>query len=113
MSMKELWGRMDAMPEDGDLIGGCCINCGYTYPYRVGVDKDRSTGRCPKCHEAFETMWKTSVTGSLRVNDKNVRDIIAKAIDEHTPYKTFIEERVGDIWVYDSQSSCQTTREEK
>ena len=105
MSMKELIERMNMGPEDGDHIGSCCINCGRNYPYHVGVDKDRSMGRCPECHKAFKTMWKTAVTGSLRVNDKEVRDTIAKARSEHTPYTAFIEERVGDIWIYQSSAS--------
>ena len=111
MSMGELWERMNARPEDGDRIGSCCINCGCNYPYHVGVDKDRSMGRCPVCYADFETIHKTSVAGSLRVNNKEVRDTIARAIDLHTPYTTFIEERVGDIWIY--RSSASTVKEVK
>jgi len=104
MSMRGLKERMNWMPEDGDMIGACCVNCGKTYPYTVGVDKDRSMSRCPVCHKAFEGVWKTCVAGSLRVNDKEIRDTLARAIELHTSYTTFIEERVGDIWIYRSST---------
>ena len=107
MSMQGLKERMSWMPEDGDMIGACCVNCGKTYPYSVGVDEDRSMSRCPVCHKAFEDMHKTSVAGSLRVNEKEVRDSIARAIDLYTPYTTFIEERVGDIWIYQSSAPAK------
>lgn len=103
MTMRDSRNRI----ERGDKMGCVCRNCGekYTYIEKVEQDPPRSTSRCPDCHALYHGIKDSGarVAGTWRIRDDDTRDELISAIEENTPYKVFVEERVNDLHVYDPE----------
>lgn len=84
----------DQMPDDGDKVGTSCKACGDQYSYVVG---EGDSSRCPECSEEFESLDR--VGGSMRIRDEEVRAQVAENIEDED-LGVWVDERVGDLWVY-------------
>lgn len=71
-----------------------CANC--------GDETKRFDSRCPECEKIYEGISDRMVAGKWRVRDEDVREELVSVIEENTEYDTWVSERVGDVYVYDS-----------
>lgn len=91
--------------ERGDKVEQLCGNCGERYMHKNRVDQDppRSTRFCPECYQIHEKVSDAIVAGKWRINDEAVREQLLEAIITETDYAVWVAERVGDVYVYDTE----------
>lgn len=71
-----------------------CANC--------GGKTSGFNSRCDECEEIHDGISDRMVAGKWRVSDEDVREELVSVIEENTEYDTWVAERVGDVYVYDS-----------
>lgn len=102
------WPRM----QKGDRMGCICKDCGdrYTHIEKTEQDPPRSTMRCPECYAVNNALTSSGarVAGTWRIRDEAIREELCAAIENNTPYTTYVEDRVGDVHVYDPEKLMET-----
>jgi hypothetical protein len=84
----------EQMPDDGETVGTSCTSCGDEYTYRVGEGDPK---RCQECHDEFTALDR--VSGPMSISQDEDREAIVSNIEDDE-YGVWVDERVGDIWVY-------------